>query len=49
LVLRLDAVEIGLLPGQRFFDATGLVGARRIGAGAIDGGKLAFEPRAEGI
>ena len=38
LKLRLDAVEVGLLPGERVFDATRLLGATGIGAGAIDGG-----------
>ena len=34
---------------ERFVDATGLLGARGVGAGAIDGGELAFEPHADGV
>ena len=49
LELRLDAVEVGLLLAERFFDAARPLGARGIGAGAIDRGELAFEPDADGI
>ncbi len=49
LELRLDAVEIALLLAERFFDAARPLGARGIGAGAVDRGELAFEPGADRI
>ena len=47
--MRLDAVEIALLLAERFFDAARPLGARGIGAGAVDRGELAFEPGADRI
>ena len=49
LVLRLDAIEVGLLLAERVLDAAGLVGACGIGTGTIDGSELALEPHADGV
>ena len=47
--LRQRAVEVGLLFGDRIFVMLDLIGARGIGAAAVDHGELPFEPHAHRI